>query len=219
MKSRLLFLISIIIILVVAVVVYWPSNIDWVDFIKFNDIEYFRKYDSVFIPEQDLYYFDKIQFKVADNVGNFYRFRNGDAAYLEKGTIIYSIKDYSPAFRLITGQGELYEAGTNPHAKKGADLLDIGGKVEYIGINSSVDGETELASIKDNNQVSDLVEMVLNAPVNQNSKEHGSLQYFIVFYLKDGTTVSRSYWLDTGELSRGILLPDEFGQAVKAVLQ
>ena len=56
----------------------------------------------------------------------------------------------------------IYEADTNPHAKKGADLLDIGGKVEYIGINSPLDGKTELASIKEESLVSSLVEMVLN---------------------------------------------------------
>jgi hypothetical protein len=196
------------------------ANIDWVDFVKFNDITYIRTYIPVLIPEQDLNYYDRVRFKVADNVSSpSYRSRNGDAAFLEKGTIIYSIKDYLPEFRLTAGLGELYEADTNPHARKGADLLDIGGKVEYIGINSSIDGKTELASIKDKNQVSGLVEMVLNAPVDQGIKERGSLQYFIVFYLKDGTTVNRSYWLDTGELHRGILLPDEFGQAVKSVLQ
>ena len=55
----------------------------------------------------------------------------------------------------------LYEADTNPYAKKGADLLDISGKVEYIGVNSAIDGTTELASIRDEGQVSQLVDMIL----------------------------------------------------------
>jgi hypothetical protein len=194
-------------------------QIDWISFIKFNDITYTQVRNPVLIPEQDLQYFDKIRFKIADNVSDpNYHTKNGDAAFLEQGTIIYSIKDYSPDFRLMAESGELYEADTNPRAKTGADLLDIGDKVEYIGINSVMDGKTELASIKDNIQVQMLVQMVLDAPVNQKINRHGSMIYSFVFYLKDGTVVNRSYWLDTGELNRGILLPDEFGEAIKAAL-
>jgi hypothetical protein len=76
------------------------ANIDWVDFVKFNDITYIRTYIPVLIPEQDLNYYDRVRFKLADNVSSpSYRSRNGDAAILEKGTIIYSIRDYLPECR------------------------------------------------------------------------------------------------------------------------
>jgi len=195
-------------------------DIDWVNFIKFNDITYLRKVTTTdFFQEEDLVYFDKVRFKLADNVNQpSYGSKNGDAAYLEEGTPIYSIKGYSPDFRLIANTGTkilLYEADTNPHAEKGADLLDIGGKVEYIDINAS-DGKTNLASIKEESLVSSLVEMVLNAPVDQTFRSSGGSQLFIVFHLTDGTVVKRSFWPDDGELSRGIMVPEEFVKIIKS---
>ncbi len=198
-------------------------DIQWVNFIKFNDIMYLRKVvplDS--LAEEDLKYYDKTKFKVADNVNELgYRIKNGDAAFLEEGTLIYSIKGYSPDFRLVAKAGAelyLFEADTNPYATKGADLLDIEAKVEYIRINGGMDGKTELASIKDESLVYSLVEMVLNAPVDQTVRLRGEEQVFIVFYLRDGTEVSRSFWIDTGELHRGILLPEEFGRTIKSFI-
>jgi hypothetical protein len=41
---------------------------------------------------------------------------------------------------------------------------------------------------------------------------------FIAFHLTDGTVVTRAYWLDTGELARGILLPKAFGLAIEAAV-
>ena len=197
--------------------------IEWVNLIKFNDITYVRKFvplDS--LAEEDLKYYDKTKFKLADNVDDLnYRSQNGDAAYLDEGTQIYSIKAYSPDFRLVAKVGAelyLFEADTNPNATKGADLLDIEGKVEYIRINGGMDGKTELASIKEKTLVYSLVEMVLNAPVDQTVLSSGGSQLFIAFHLNDGTMVSRSFRPDSGVLSRGILLPDEFGRTIKSFI-
>ncbi len=199
------------------------TAIDWVNFIKFSDITYLSKRGiEISFTEEDLYYFDEVQFQVANNVNELgYHSKNGDAAFLEEGTPIYSIRDYSPDFRLIAKTGTemiLYEADTNPSAKKGADLLDISRKVEYIGINSAIDGTAELASIREEGQVSQLVEMILEAPVDQTFRSHEGRQYFIAFYLNDGTVVKRSYHIGSGNLSRGIMLPDEFGRIIDSII-
>jgi hypothetical protein len=196
-------------------------HIDWVDFIKFNDITYVRRVVPLdAFAEENLEYYERTKSKLADNVDDLdYRSKNGDAAYLEEGTLIYSIKGYSPDFRLIARtetEMRLYEADTNPHARKGADLLDIGGKVEYIGINSPIDGETELASIREESLVSSLVEMVLDAPVDQTVRSTGGRQLFIAFYLSDGTVANRSFRPDDRLLSRGIMVPDEFSEIVES---
>ncbi len=198
--------------------------IDWVDFIKFNGITYLRTtFQTNSIPAEDLSAYDKIQFKVADVVTDpGYQNKDGDAAYLEIGTPVYSIQGYSPEFRLVALRGQqqiIFEADTNLNAKIGADLLDIGGKVTSIRVNSNVDGTTELASITDAQQVSKLVQMVLEAPIDQTVHQNGAEQYFLDFHLWDSTVVHRSYWLDTGELSRGIFLPEEFGQAIRSILR
>ncbi len=194
-------------------------EINWVDFIKFNEITYLRSNQSLPYSEEELEYFAEIQFRVDGNINTTrYQIKDGDAAYVDEGKPIYSIEGYSPEFRLVARvDAELYlfEADTNPNAETGADLLDIGDKVEYIGINSPVDGITELASITEQELVSSLVEMALNAPVDQSFSSRGSRQLVIVFYLSDGTFVKRSFRPDDGLLSRGILLPDEFWEIMQ----
>lgn len=91
--------------------------------------------------------------------------------------------------------------------------------MSYIGINSETDGTTELSAIKDKKDMEKLVEKVLNADVKQNSQEHEGERYFISFHLLDGTDVTRAYWLESGELSRGIMLPQEFGDEIRKALK
>ncbi len=198
--------------------------IDWVNFIRFGGTTYLAAPTRPGRPltESDLGpVFATVTFKLEGNVQNpGYQSRDGDAAFLDAGTKVYTVKGYSPTFRLAAHKNNaftLYEADTNPHARKGADLLDIGGKVQYIGIVSDQDGVTELGAIKDPKRVAALVAMVLEAPIDQN-RQGGHRQYFIAFHLADGTVVTRAYWLDTGELARGILLPKAFGLAIKAAL-
>jgi hypothetical protein len=151
-----------------------------------------------------------------------YRPTDGDAAFLNPGTPLYAVKTYKPSFRLAAwqdGRLTLFEADSNPAARVGGDLLDISGRVQYIGINSEQDGVTELAAIKNGADVDALVGAVIQAPVNQQLTDHSGTRYFVAFHLKDGTTVVRAYWLGTGELSRGIVLPQQFRQAIEAALR
>lgn len=201
-------------------------QIDWIDFIRFGGITYTAPPAGSGRPlmGSDLGpVFATVKFKLDGNVRNpNYQSKDGDAAFLNPGTKVYSVKGYKSTFRLAAyqnGEIQLYESDTNPHAKVGADLLDIGGKVLYIGINSEQDGKTELAAIKDSKQVVGLITMVLKAPVNQNYQSSGSSQYFLDFHLQDGTSVIRAYWPDSGELSRGILLPAAFGSAIKQAMK
>ena len=115
----------------------------------------------------------------------------------------------------------MYEADTNPKAQKGADLLDIGQKVQYIGINSHENDKMELGAIKDPAEVSRLVDMVLQAPVDQNFRGRGETGqgYLIVFHMEDGTVVSRAYSSGSGEMVRGIILPKEFGEAIREAVR
>ena len=197
--------------------------IDWVDFIHFDGIEYLRATRSVTIDETGIGpQFSTVQFNVSENVTDpSYRPKDGDAARLDAGTPVYEVRGYAPEFRLAArsdGRLLLYEVFANPVATRGSDLLDIGGKVVYIGVNSATDGRTELAAIDDPDEVAALVELVLAAPVDQNNQDHEGQRYFIAFHLTDGTEVVRSYWLESGELSRGVILPPEFATAVERAL-
>jgi hypothetical protein len=150
-----------------------------------------------------------------------YRPKDGDAAFLNPGTALYAVKGYKASFRIAAwedGRLTLFEADSNPAARIGGDLLDISGKVQYIGINSEQDGVTELGAIKSKVEVDALLEMVLQAPVNQQLNNHSGARYFIAFHLNDDTVVARAYWPSTGELSRGIVLPQQFRQTVEQAL-
>lgn len=200
------------------------TMIDWVDFIRFGGITYLvaPTKPGRALTKQDIGpIFATTTFKLDGNVQTpNYQSKDGDAALLNAGTNVYTVKGYNPIFRLAAQRNNtfvLYEADTNPHANKGVDLLDIGGKVQYIGVVSEQDGVTELGTIKAAKQVAALVAMVLDAPINQNL-QGGQKRYFIAFHLYDGTVVTRAYWLDTDELARNLLLPKQFGRAIEAVL-
>ncbi len=199
--------------------------IDWVDFIRFQGITYLAVYSRVGrrLQESDLGpVFAAVRFKLSGNVNDpSYRSKDGDAAFLDPGTPVYAVQGYSTQFRLAAyqdSQPTLFEADTNPRAQKGADLLDIAGKVQYIGVNSEQDGVTELGAIKDPQQIAHLVEMVTNAPVNQSYQSPDTSRYIIAFHLLDGTATVRAYWPTSGQLSRGILLPPAFATAVEGAV-
>ena len=137
-----------------------------------------------------------------------YRYLDGDATYLNPGTPVYAVKGYVPEFRLATleeGRVTLFEADTNPLATTGEDLLDIRGKVTAVRILSTDYARTVLGTIDEESQVERFVELVLQSPVDQEHRDHEGLLYFLDFRLADGTSVVRSFWLESGELWRGIM--------------
>lgn len=202
--------------------------IDWVDFVMLENIQYTGVHSGSGQLEDSSVEaaIGEVKFNVSENVHDpGYKLKNGDAAFLTKGTKLHKIKGYRTEFRIaanVDGKWRIYEADSNPNAVKGSDLLDIGGKVSYIGINSETDGITELGAIKDEAVIGKLVAMVLEAQVDQNNQDHKGDRYFISFHLSDGTDVTRCYWMGTGkglgELSRGIMLPGEFGDEIKKCL-
>jgi len=195
--------------------------IDWSDFIRFGGVSYVRT--PAELAEDDLgSQLGTVQFRVSGNVSDpAYRAKDGDAAFLEVGTPVYTVRGYVPTFRLAArrdGRLRLYEADANPAATRGVDLLDIGGRVTKIGINSAVDGTTRLAAIDDPEEVAALVQLVLDAPVDHGTRSADGTRYFVAFDLDDGTAVVRAYWPGSGELHRGIMLPPEFAAMVEHAL-
>ena len=157
------------------------------------------------------------------------------AAWLDVGTSIHAVKGYATTFRLAArrdGRIWIYENYKNPKARKGADLLDLGDNVAYIGINNAGrrNSNNEIAAIRDSTLLARLVRMVLDAPVNQHNSPTGPWQpsrggtareplYRIVIHFRDGTMTSRAYRLNSGELSGcesgNIMLPPDFANAVR----
>jgi hypothetical protein len=198
----------------------FPSRPSQVDFVKLNGITYLSDLRNDEIDTDGLSFYSEVRNRLRENIPFGYQLKDGDAAFLDAGTPVYTISGYAPTFRLAAmreGKWYIYEANTNPGARRGSDLLDIGGKVKYIAINSHVDG-SQLGLIRDESVVNELVNMILEAPVEQTSAIPGSVQYFLEFHLKDGTASTSSYVLDANTLNRGIKLPNEFREIVMDAL-
>ena len=192
--------------------------INWVPMVKFGGIRYSRRWNLIGrITRED--YSDltaehlgpalyRVAFRGDGYASSDYHYQDGDATFLNPGTPVYAIKGYLPEFRLGTledGRPTLYEADTNPFAKTGEDLLDILGKVTAIDILNDDDSMTILGTMDDEETIERFVALVLEAPVNQRSQDHDGPRYFLGFRLVDGTSVVRSFWMASGELSRGIM--------------
>lgn len=147
------------------------SMISWVDFIQFDDIFYLGTGDSYNLTLSDLGpQHGEVLFRVEGNIHNEkYHNKDGDAAFHDPGTLVYTLKGYKPEFRLAIleeNRVRIYEANRNPKAVKGADLFDLENKVEYITVNSK-DGSTVLGTIDNPQIVDDLVAMTLAAGLSQ----------------------------------------------------
>jgi hypothetical protein len=147
------------------------------------------------------------------------RYLDGDAAYLDKGTALYAVNGYRPGFRLAArrdGELVLFEAAENPRARTWADLLDLGGKVRWIGVN---DGSNRpLAAIRDRRQVARLVDLLLGSRVGKQvaCADDG---VFLAFHLDDATATTLSYSVHFRRLDCRDPLPQAFGAAIRAALR
>ena len=207
-------------------------TITWVPLMEFGGIQYVRAWafvgEAIRKGERDLTVEDlgpelyRVAFRGDGYAGPYYRYEDGDATFLNPGTRVYEVKGYSPEFRLGTledGKTILYEADTNPFAETGGDLLDIRGKVTTIVILNDDHPMTVAGAIDDEQTIEQFVESVLEAPVNQRNRgDHDGPRYFLRFRLADGTSFVRAFWLETGELSRGIMVGPEAASIVSNVL-
>lgn len=201
-------------------------HIDWIHFVRFQGITYVgvnqvgRELQSTDLGAQ----FATVRFRLSGNVNDpNYQTQDGYAAYLDPGTPVYRVQGYAETFRLAAYQGGsliLFEADTNPRAKIGADLLDIGGKVRSITVVDNSGAATiPLATLRDERQVTTLVTELLAAPVDQSRlpADNGP-HYDLTFHLADGTQVVRAYSPQSRVVFRGIVVPQFFVSTIAAAI-
>jgi hypothetical protein len=147
------------------------------------------------------------------------RYLDGDAAYLDKGTALYAVRGYRPSFRLAArrdGELVLFEAVENPRARTWGDLLDLEGKVRWIGVN---DGSSRpLAALRDRQQVARLLDLLLGSPVGT-ATACADDGVFLAFHLDDATVTTLSYSVHFRRLDCRDPLPQRFGAAIRAALR
>lgn len=89
------------------------STPKWTDSIKINGIKYDGEYNDDIRQEIDSgeigETYSKINFKLSGNIRNsIYRMRNNDATLLDKGTVIYTIKEQQPEEKVAAKIGDKY---------------------------------------------------------------------------------------------------------------
>ncbi|HEV8536147.1 MAG TPA: hypothetical protein VGR87_10585 [Candidatus Limnocylindria bacterium] len=149
---------------------------------------------------------------------------DGDAAFIPSGAPVYAVRGYATTFRLAArhdGHLVLYEADSNPAAKRGADLLDLDGKVKAIGLLDQKYNRVVVSRITEPARIAAIVQEIRNADVDQGflpsavRQEPGAI---VVLELFDGTATVRGYDLANGVLHRGILVAGKLRQAVRELI-
>jgi hypothetical protein len=142
---------------------------------------------------------------------------DGAAAFMPTGSRIYVVKGHSTDFRLAAvwqGKIFLYQAWRNPRAKVGGDLYAIAGRVRAIDVQrgeptwASAGIPVRISSPRDADLLVDLI--VRSAVSRPQAHAFGEARYWLTFWLSDGTTLGRPYFVETRELMGGVLLPEDF---------
>jgi len=147
------------------------------------------------------------------------------AAFMPAGTRMYAVRGHATEFRLAAVWKDrifLYQAWRNPRAKVGGKLYDIAGKVRAIDVQR---GEPTPAApgtpmkITSTRDVETLVDMIVHSPVRRpQAHAFGEPRYWLTFWLTDGTTLGRPYFVETSELMGGAVLPGEFARILERYL-
>jgi hypothetical protein len=147
------------------------------------------------------------------------------AAFMPAGTKIYTVRGHATEFRLAAVWRDrifLYQAWRNPRARVGGKVYDIAGKVRTIDVQrgeATPAATTSPSTITTAKDVEVLVDMLVHAPAGP-PKAHafGEPRYWLTFWLTDGTTLGRPYYVDTSELMGGVVLPEEFRRILERYL-
>ena len=147
------------------------------------------------------------------------------AAFMPAGTRMYAVRGYPTDFRLAALWKDhifLYQAWRNPRAKAGGDLLAIAGKVRSIDVQrgepATVAARTPVTIASAEDAVA-LVDLLLRGAVRRPVPHPMSEpRYWLTFWLTDGTTLGRPFFVDTSELMGGVVLPGEFRRILERYL-
>jgi hypothetical protein len=154
--------------------------------------------------------------------------QEGGASGVPPHTPFYTLHGYRPNYCLAARMAEgwiIFYATDKSRVKVGADMLDIEKKVARIAVTviSTVKTRTQLLSkdVKDASQIEKITRMVLAAPImKQTVNTAGSLRYryWITLWRKDGAVQKWVYFPDTGWLTPGLKMPEEFRRLVEQQL-
>ncbi len=172
----------------------------------------------------------KVERLIPDNVDKtgYEWLESGDSNHLEPGTPVYAAEGYDPSFRVVSKGDEgwtLYEVAANRAAERPAELLDVGGKSNLVGVR----GDYQVAGgdaypFRRTGEITAFIDAVLGAPLVRVSADYSHVGS-IVFKLDDGTEVSCFYEPNSGEMYLseeapflGVVLPEGLQESLRRTL-
>ncbi|MEH7306075.1 hypothetical protein [Neobacillus drentensis] len=181
--------------------------IDWVDFIKWDNKMYEGIYtgimaDHKFIEKK----LGEVKFKVADHVSDLeYKIKNGDAAFHEKGTNIYTIKGEPNLLAVktseaINGYNLYYSRDEEKFHWQFQDMhLEKVNRVEIYQDNTT-GGTKRIKELKNLEQISQFLQIVKTSKASPNfqpNMDNGDpVVYEMVLYTGDPVAYKFSFQFD-----------------------
>lgn len=197
------------------------AEIEWVDMLMINDIKYEHHFPE---PAQENLpktiekgrELGKVTYKMADSACSNHKMQNGDAAFLNEGTIIYEIKGY-PTSLIVAANDVVYVANTSKKAKTAGELYPMDKLVKNIYIESTEDGKrlhTFSQSSKDK-FLAAFYELKLEdvQSLIDEDKLEGT-RIFLEIELNNGVSFRQLYWSDSNTFHNGAIGNDEIKKVI-----
>jgi hypothetical protein len=206
-------------LVLVALIVRAEASSTTFDFVTFDGIDYLRWQEEPgrALVAADLgLEFGTIQCSLGEDVRGCPYGTDGGAAFLPAGTRMFMVRGHPSEFRLAAVWRDrtlLYQAWRNPRARVGGDLYRIAGRVRAVDVSG---GEPWIAparpaTIAGPGEVQALVEMLVRAPVQRPAAHPaGERRYWLTFWLTDGTSLTRPFFVESREVMGGVRVPEEF---------
>jgi len=197
------------------------AEISWVDMLMIADSKYEHHFpepadENPSITIEKGRELGKVTYKMADSACSNHKMQNGDAAYLQEGTIIYEIKGY-PTSLIVTANDVVYVVNTNKKAKTAGELYPMDTLVKNIYIESTEDGKrmhTFPQSSKDK-FLAAFYELKLEDV--QSLIDTGKLEgtrIFLEIELNNGVSFRQLYWADSNTFHSGAIGNDEIKEII-----
>lgn len=193
------------------------AEIDWVDFLMINDIKYYQNHDGTkeVTTKQLGNKVGEVKYMLDEYACTDHVSKNGDAAYLPVGTVIYELKGYKPEFRVVANN-KIYEVDQNPNAETVGELLDIEGKVARVALESGYDGSrigdfSAVASSEFIQEVLPLSYVGFDAVYEKIKHEYG---IFLRVHLEDGTSFRMVYYPKANAFSVGAIGTERLNELI-----
>ncbi|MFJ7890367.1 hypothetical protein ACIQYL_20095 [Lysinibacillus xylanilyticus] len=194
------------------------AKIDWVDVLMINDIKYEHHFlepaneNLLPITIEKGKELGKVTYRMTDSACSNHKMQNGDAAYLEEGTIISEIKGY-PTSLIIAADDAVYVANTNKNAKTAGELYPMDKLVKNIYFESTEDGkrihtfsqsskDTFLAAFND-----------LKLEDAQSLNDEGT-RIFLEIELNNGVSFRQLYWSNSNTFHFGAIGNDKIKEVI-----